>query len=118
MPLEDGARTVPAGRGHDSRIERLPDQLDPNVTPPGGDAPARDAGSAPSKAAVAAADDLSLDAIGEAAELAEYFAHAAAEAAADRNREALRMRLCFASRAVRFALKGYADLATTTDKTP
>jgi hypothetical protein len=74
-------------------------------------------GAPPSARAIRAAEDLSLDAIGEAAELAEYFAHAAAEAAADPNREALRLRLCIMSRTARFALEGYADLATT-DKTP
>ena len=95
-------------------VERFPGELKLKDTLPGGDAPTR---RAPSKAAVAAADDLSLDAIGEAAELAEYFAHGAAEAAADRNRQALRLRLCLMSRAARFALEGYADLAIT-DKTP
>jgi hypothetical protein len=64
----------------------------------------------PSEAARFAADDFKLDAIGEAAKLAEMFAHDAVEAAENKNRAALKLRLCMASRALRSALEGFATL--------
>jgi hypothetical protein len=54
--------------------------------------------------------DLTLDAISEAAKLAEHFASLAVEAAEADDRAALRLRLCMASRALRSALEGFAML--------
>jgi hypothetical protein len=64
----------------------------------------------PSKAVIDATDDLKLDAISDAAKLAEHFAALAVEAAEADDRAALKVRLCMASRALRSALEAYALL--------
>jgi hypothetical protein len=61
-----------------------------------------------SQAALDAGRDLAIDAIAEAAQLAEHFAALAAEAAEDGDLAALRLRLCMASRALRSALECFA----------
>jgi hypothetical protein len=56
------------------------------------------------------ADDLRLEAVSEAAKLAEHFASLAVEAAEAHDRVTLKMRLCMASRALRSALETFATL--------
>jgi hypothetical protein len=99
---ENGRRPPPRNAGSDLP-EQLPGELDPNITPLGGAAPARDATKA-------AGDVVAFDVLTEAAGVAINCAEALEDAAMSGDRARARLWACMLSRAARSALLTVADL--------